>query len=97
MSVCHGYCDLFNAHSDDGRLLVAERRLTGYSWIGEVLAGVVRKVPYNIEEGMKRHGMLYEGGLLPFTSRVVVDSRLTTEQNPQSAKAMARQVIALFG
>ncbi len=59
-SVCHGYCGLLNTRLDDGRLLVAGRRLTGYSWIEEVLAGVARKVPYNVEEEMKRRGALYE-------------------------------------
>lgn len=29
-SVCHGYCGLLNTRLDDGRLLVAGRRLTGY-------------------------------------------------------------------
>ncbi len=76
---------------------VAGRRLTGYSWIEEVLAGVARKVPYNVEEEMKRRGALYERSLLPFTSKVVVDGRLVTGQNPQSAKATAEQVAALLG
>ncbi len=93
-SVCHGYCGLLNTRLDDGRLLVAGRRLTGYSWIEEVLAGVARKVPYNVEEEMKRRGALYERSLLPFTSKVVVDGRLVTGQNPQSAKATAEQVAA---
>lgn len=96
-SVCHGYCGLLNTRLDDGRLLVAGRRLTGYSWIEEVLAGVARKVPYNVEEEMKRRGALYERSLLPFTSKVVVDGRLVTGQNPQSAKATAEQVAALLG
>ena len=95
--VCHGYCGLLNTRLDDGRLLVAGRRLTGYSWIEEVLAGVARKVPYNVEEEMKRRGALYERSLLPFTSKVVVDDRLVTGQNPQSAKATAEQVAALLG
>lgn len=59
--------------------------------------GVARKVPYNVEEEMKRRGALYERSLLPFTSKVVVDGRLVTGQNPQSAKATAEQVAALLG
>lgn len=46
---------------------------------------------------MKRRGALYERSLLPFTSKVVVDGRLVTGQNPQSAKATAEQVAALLG
>lgn len=65
--------------------------------IEELLAGVARKVPYNVEEEMKRRGALYERSSLPFTSKVVVDGRLVTGQNPQSAKATAEQVAALLG
>lgn len=95
-SVCHGYCGLLNTRLSDGRLLVEGRRLTGYAWIEEVLAGVASKVPYNAEQEMKRRGARYEKALLPFTSNVVVDGRLVTGQNPQSAKATAEQVAALL-
>ncbi|NKR68948.1 type 1 glutamine amidotransferase domain-containing protein [Rhodococcus hoagii] len=95
-SVCHGYCGLLNAKLSDGTLLVAGRRLTGFSWREEVLARVSRKVPYNAEEEMKQRGALYERGMLPFTSKVVVDGRLVTGQNPQSAAATAEQVAALL-
>lgn len=95
-SVCHGYCGLLNTTLSDGSLLVAGRRITGYSWVEEILAGVARKVPYNVEAQMRQRGARYEKALLPFTSNVVVDGRLVTGQNPQSAKATAEQVIALL-
>ncbi|WP_298209039.1 type 1 glutamine amidotransferase domain-containing protein [Acidovorax sp.] len=95
-SVCHGYCGLLNTALSDGALLVAGRRLTGFSWREEVLAGVARKVPYNAEEEMRRRGALYEKAWLPFLSKVVVDGRLVTGQNPQSAKATAEQVAAML-
>jgi len=46
-SVCHGYVGLLNARLSDGNLLVAGKRITGYSWTEEILAGVAKKVPYN--------------------------------------------------
>lgn len=95
-SVCHGYCGLLNTKLSDGKLLVAGRRLTGFSWAEEVLAGVARKMPYNAEQEMKRRGALYEKALLPFTTKVVTDGRLVTGQNPQSAKATAEQVATLL-
>lgn len=95
-SVCHGYCGLLNTTLSDGTLLVAQRRVTGYSWVEEVLAGVAKKVPYNAEEEMKRRGARYEKALLPFVSKVVTDGRLVTGQNPQSARATAEQVAALL-
>ena len=95
-SVCHGYCGLLNTTLSDGTLLVAGRRLTGFAWSEEVLAGVAKKVPYNAEEEMKRRGARYEKALLPFVPKVVVDGRLVTGQNPQSARATAARVAALL-
>ncbi|MBD8899366.1 type 1 glutamine amidotransferase domain-containing protein [Rhodanobacter sp. DHG33] len=93
-SVCHGYCGLLNTQLSDGTLLVAGRKITGFAWAEEVLAGVARKVPYNAEQAVKQRGALYEKALLPFASKVVVDGRLVTGQNPQSAKATAERVAA---
>lgn len=95
-SVCHGYCGLLNTQLSDGRLLVAGKRLTGFSWTEEVLAGVAGKMPYNAEAEMKQRGALYGKALLPFVSHVVVDGRLVTGQNPGSAKATAKKVSALL-
>lgn len=77
-------------------MLVADRKLTGYAWSEEVLAGVAKDAPYNAEQAMKDRGALYEKALLPFVSYVVVDGRLVTGQNPGSAKATARKVAALL-
>ncbi|ANI15159.1 MULTISPECIES: type 1 glutamine amidotransferase domain-containing protein [Pseudomonas] len=95
-SVCHGYCGLLNTTLSDGSLLVAGRRLTGFSWREEILAGVAKKMPYNAEEQMKQRGARYEKALLPFVPKVVVDGRLVTGQNPQSAKATALRVAELL-
>lgn len=95
-SVCHGYCGLLNTRLSDGSLLVANRRVTGFSWREEVLAGVSGKMPYNAEAEMKRRGARYEKAWLPFVSNAVVDGRLVTGQNPMSAKVTAEGVVALL-
>lgn len=95
-SVCHGYCGLLNTKLSDGKLLVAGRRVTGFSWFEEILAGVASKMPYNAEQEMKRRGAHYQKAFLPFVSYVVVDGRLVTGQNPGSAKATAEKVAALL-
>ena len=94
-AVCHGYCALLNTRLSDGSLLVAGRRLTGFSWTEEVLAGVAKEMPYNAEAEMKQRGAIYDKALLPFVPHAVVDGRLVTGQNPQSAKAAAKKVAAL--
>lgn len=95
-SVCHGYCGLLNVTLSDGSRLISGRRLTGFSWIEEVLAGVAKKVPYNAEQMTRDLGGLYEKRRLPFVSHVIVDGRLVTGQNPQSAKATANRVASLL-
>lgn len=95
-AVCHGYCGLLNTRLANGELLVKDRRITGFSWVEEVLAGVSKEMPYNAQEEMSRRGAFYEKALLPFVPKVVVDGRLVTGQNPQSAKATAKAVVALL-
>jgi putative intracellular protease/amidase len=95
-SVCHGYCGLLNTTLSDGSRLVDGRKVTGFSWTEEILAGVAKKMPYNAEQEMKDRGARYEKALLPFTSNVVTDGRLVTGQNPQSAKATAKQVVTVL-
>lgn len=95
-AVCHGYCGLLNTRLSDGSYLVAHRNITGFSWREEVLAGVARLVPYNVEELMKERGAKYSKALLPFVSNAVVDGRLVTGQNPGSAKETAAHVAALL-
>ena len=95
-SVCHGYCGLLNVRLAGGELLVKEKRLTGFSWTEEVLAGVAKYLPYNAQAEMQRRGARYEKAFLPFISHVIADGRLVTGQNPWSAKATARKVAALL-
>ncbi len=96
-SVCHGYAGLLNTTLSDGSLLVAGRKLTGFSWTEEVVARVDKLVPYNVEEEVKKRGARYEKGLVPFVPYVVVDGRLVTGQNPASAKATAKKVVEVLG
>ncbi|HMR50648.1 MAG TPA: type 1 glutamine amidotransferase domain-containing protein [Arachnia sp.] len=95
-AVCHGYCGLLDIRLSDGSYLVAGSNITGFSWREEVLAGVAKLVPYNVEERMKERGAHYSKALLPFVSNAVVDGRLVTGQNPGSAKETAAKVAALL-
>ncbi|GEE02932.1 type 1 glutamine amidotransferase domain-containing protein [Gordonia spumicola] len=93
-SVCHGYCGLLNIRLSDGSLLVDGKRVTGFAWQEEVLARVDKLVPYNAEAEMKARGARYEKGMIPFKSYAIADGRLVTGQNPGSAKATAKLVVA---
>ena len=95
-AVCHGYCGLLNTRLSDGRLLVDGRKVTGFSWREEILAGVSREMPYNAEAEIRQRGARYEKAWMPFVPNVVVDGRLVTGQNPASAKATAQRVTQLL-
>lgn len=95
-AVCHGYCGLLDTKLSDGSFLVTGRNITGFSWREEVLAGVAKLVPYNVEEQMKERGARYSKALLPFVSNAVVDGRLVTGQNPGSANETAAKLAALL-
>jgi putative intracellular protease/amidase len=95
-AVCHGYCGLLNTRLSNGSLLVAGRKVTGFSWREEILAGVAKDMPYNAEDEMKRRGAKYEKAFLPFVPNAVIDGRLVTGQNPASAKVTAKLVADLL-
>lgn len=96
-SVCHGYCGLLNIKLSDGSTLIDGRSLTGFSWNEEIVAGVAKKVPYNVEEIVQERGARYEKTLVPFSAYVVNDGRLVTGQNPGSAKKTAERVVEVLG
>lgn len=95
-AVCHGYCGLLNTRLADGAFLVFGRKITGFSWAEEKLAGVAREIPYNAEAEMKARGAFYQKALLPFVPHVVADGKLVTGQNPFSARATAKKVVSLL-
>jgi putative intracellular protease/amidase len=45
---------------------------------------------------MKQRGARYEKALLPFLPYAIADGRLVTGQNPFSAKATARKIVAML-
>ena len=45
---------------------------------------------------MRQRGAVFKKGLLPFMSKVVVDGRLVTGQNPNSARRTAQSVLQVL-
>lgn len=96
-SVCHGYCGLINARLSDGSALISGKKMTGFSWFEEILAGVSTKIPYNAERQAKDQGAHFAKSKLPFAPFVVADGNLVTGQNPASARGVAEKIVALLG
>jgi putative intracellular protease/amidase len=51
-------------------------------------------VPFSLEEELQKRGAKYSKALLPFNSHIVEDGLLVTGQNPGSARAVGKAVVA---
>lgn len=94
-AVCHGPSALLNVHAPDGNLLIKGKRVAGFSNAEERAAKLDTVVPFLLEDRLKESGAQYVEGAL-FTRHVVVDGRLVTGQNPQSAAALGEAVVELL-
>lgn len=92
-AICHGVCGLLNVKLSDGEYLVKNKKLTGFSWFEESLAGRKKEVPFNLEEALKERGADYRKALVPMTSKVVIDGNLITGQNPFSSEEIAKAIL----
>lgn len=93
-AVCHGVAALLNVKLSNGKLLIDGKKGTGFAYLDETIAGVKRHVPYNLEKRLKEKGMKYSKAFLPLMEHTVVDGRLITGQNPNSATKTAQKALA---
>ena len=96
-AVCHGTAALQNVRLSNGEYLIAGKRGTGFAYFDERIGGVKRFVPYNLESRLKDRGMIYSKARLPLAGHTVVDDRLITGQNPNSAAETAQKTLEAIG
>lgn len=92
-AVCHGPAGLLNVRLADGTLLLAGKKVTGFSWNEEVKVQRHEAVPYNLERELQDRGAEYSQAWFAFGSHVAEDGRLITGQNPASAKGVAEALL----
>ncbi|SCG35047.1 Putative intracellular protease/amidase [Micromonospora siamensis] len=91
-AVCHGPAALVDLKLTDGSQLVAGKRVAGFTNDEEDAVGLSAEVPFLLADKLTEAGATH----VPapnFTEHVVVDGRLVTGQNPQSARALAEAVV----
>ncbi|MFI8610976.1 type 1 glutamine amidotransferase domain-containing protein [Pseudomonas sp. NPDC077649] len=93
-SVCHGAVGLLNIKLSDGALLVAGKRVTGFSNTEEKLVQLDQHVPFLTETELVRRGAHYEKAPEPWLPFAIADQRLITGQNPASGGPVADLVLA---
>lgn len=94
-AVCHGPAALVGVTLSDGSHLVDGKKLTSFTNAEEEAAGLTEVVPFLLADELSARGASH----MPaddFTENVVVDGRLVTGQNPQSATEVARQVVSVL-
>jgi putative intracellular protease/amidase len=95
-AVCHGPSALVHLTLPDGSHLVAGKRVAAFTNDEEAAVGLTQVVPFLLADKLVAAGA--EHVPAPnFTEQVVVDERLVTGQNPQSARGTAEAVVKLLG
>jgi len=92
-AVCHGVGGLLPLQNENGKPLIAGRKVTGFANIEETLSGIKSQVPFSLQNEHIDRGANYKQAFIPFTSYVVSDNRIITGQNPQSSKEIAEAVV----
>ncbi|WP_414052492.1 type 1 glutamine amidotransferase domain-containing protein [Macrococcus animalis] len=87
-AVCHGGAALLNFDRDR----LQNIQVTGFSNLEEMMIKKTNKVPFLLEDELKKKGADYKKAVLPMAPYVVVDGNIITGQNPQSPKSVAKKV-----
>lgn len=95
-AVCHGVAALQNVRLSNGEYLVKGKKGTCFTYFDESIAGVKKLVPYNLEKTLKEKGMIYSKSILPLGRHSVVDGKLITGQNPNSATETAQKTLEVL-
>lgn len=97
-AVCHGPAALVEVRLPDGRHLVRDRAVTGFSNEEEAVFGKrwAATFPFALENAMRERGARWQEAPL-MMPKLVVDGRLITGQNPYSTALVAEALVAATG
>lgn len=94
-AVCHAPAVFKETKGPDGKPLVQDKRVTGFTNSEEEAAGLTDVVPFLVEDMLKQNGASYHRGddWQPF---VLTDGKLVTGQNPASSEDAAKAMLDLL-
>jgi putative intracellular protease/amidase len=94
-AVCHGPAGLINIRLSNGHYLVDGKKVNAFTNEEEQAVKLDKIVPFSLESKLIERGARFvKSGL--WQQHVVVDERLVTGQNPQSAKKVGEEVLKLL-
>ena len=96
-AVCHGPTALLNVTLSDGSNLVEGKKINSFTAAEENIDNhkLGSVIPFMLDDELAKQGAIFLSGE-PFEPYVVTDGNLITGQNPASASAVARAMIALM-
>ncbi|KAB5572176.1 DJ-1/PfpI family protein [Coniochaeta sp. 2T2.1] len=92
-AVCHGPAAFVNVKMEDGKHLLAGKKVTGFSNDEEEQVGLSKVVPYSLEDELRKNAAGYEKAGEPWGVKVVVDGNLISGQNPASSQAVGEAIL----
>ncbi len=94
-AVCHGPSALLNVTLSDGSYLVAGKRISSFTDSEERAVKLDRVVPFLLADKLTERGAKHQPAP-DWSCQVVVDGRLVTGQNPQSAAEVGKTLRELL-
>ena len=91
--VCHSTGALRHVKTVDGRPLVKDKEVTGFTNGEEAAVGLTHVVPFLVEDEMLRLGAIFSKRV-DWAPHVVTDGLLITGQNPHSSGPAAKTLLA---
>lgn len=93
--VCHAPAALLHVKGEDGKSIVNERKVTGFSNSEETAVKLTDVVPFLLEDELKKLGATYSKGE-NWSPYILKDGLLITGQNPASSKPVANLLLEIL-
>jgi putative intracellular protease/amidase len=93
-AVCHGPVSLLNVKLSDGTFLLKDKNITSFT--NEEEENYAKAdVPFDLQTALTNQGAIFHEAT-PWSSNSIIDGNLVTGQNPASASAVGKKMIALL-
>ena len=94
-AVCHAPGVLRHVKAGDGKPVVADKTVTGFTNTEEQAAGLTEVVPFLVEDMLRKNGGKYTKAA-DWQPHVAVDGLLITGQNPASSEPAAKALLEML-
>ena len=94
-AVCHGPAGLVSAKRDDGKSILAGKRVTCFTNKEEKIVKLTEQIPFLLESRLRELGAEFIEAK-PWAEHVVADGHIITGQNQNSALLLAEKILEFF-